>query len=361
MKTKHLFLLLISLFTGIFSPLACTIFRLKAADGSMIVTRSMEFSVDLHYDIIVVPRHKLFISPFMPGKNGLTWSARYGYVGVASMGLEFGVSDGMNEKGLALGLLWYETDMQWQKVTPADSNCALASAMLSDWLLGSFATVDDLRNALGVVKVFNYTDSVRLKAPLTVHYIVYDTTGGCIVIEFDQGICHIYDNPLGIMTNAPSFPWQMNNLRQYLGMNNANPLAYQIPGMTLRPTGHGEGMIGLPGDYTPPSRFVRLGVFLRFVDQQPDAIHNLTLAQHVINSFAIPLGMIVDKDQDGKVIASESTQWVTFRDLTHRIIYFKTYDNQTLRKIDLNKIDFSSGEIKHISMYGSGETIVDVF
>jgi choloylglycine hydrolase len=357
---KKLFVLFLAMWAGIAGSYACTIFRLKAADGSMIVTRSMEFGIDLHYDLIVVPRNRHYTSPFLHGTNGMQWNTRYGYVGVASMGLDFGVSDGMNEKGLALGLLWYESDMQWQPVTAADSSHALASAMFSDWILGNFTTVDELRTALAGVKVFNYTDTARLKGSLTVHYAVYDAAGGCIVIEFDHGVCNIYDDPLGIMTNSPSFPWQMNNLRQYLGMNNGTPATYSAPQFDLRPTGHGEGMIGLPGDYTPPSRFVRLGVFLRYVDQQPEAWSNLNLSQHVINTFTIPFGMIVDKGPDGKIQASESTQWVTFRDLTNRILYFKTYDNPTLRKIDFSKLDFTGTEIRRIPMYGTKETIVEV-
>jgi len=359
MKTK-LSLIILAIIAMIKPTDACTIFRLAAADGSMIITRSMEFGIDLHYDMIIVPRNKLFVSPFMQGKPGIKWNTRFGYVAVASMGLEFGVSDGMNEKGLSIGLLWYESDMHWQDVTPADSNHTLAGVMFSDWMLGNFETVNELKTALKDIKIFNYVDTSLMKAPLTAHYIVYDAAGGCIVIEFDQGNCNVYDNPLGIMTNAPSFPWQLNNLRQFIGMSPENPVPFKEKGLTLRVTGHGEGMIGLPGDYTPPSRFVRLTTYLRFVDKQPDAENNLNLSQHIINTFTIPFGMIVDKSNDGKILSRESTQWVTFRDITNRIIYFKTYENPTLRKIDLNNLDFSAKEIKHIPMYGSRQTVIDI-
>ena len=87
---------------------------------------------------------------------------------------------------------------------------------------------------------------------------------------------------------------------------------------------------------------------------------NLTLCQYLINTFSIPFGMIVDKDANGNIVSNESTQWVTFRDLTNRFFYFKTYENPTLRKLDLTKLDFSGKEIRRIAMYGSQETIVDV-
>jgi choloylglycine hydrolase len=338
---------------------ACTVFRLKAGDGSIVVGRSMEFAVDLKYDAIVVPRNRAYASPLPDGKEGLPWKTRYGYVGIASFGMEYGLSDGMNEKGLAIGLLWFETDMKWQDVAPGEEKRALAQGMVGDWILGNFASVEDVKREIRNVKVFNYTDP-KTKISPTVHFIVYDGKGGCIVIEYENGICNIYDNPLGIMTNAPRFPWQLTNLRQYVGMTSEKPEPYAMSGLTFPATGHGSGMFGLPGDLTPPSRFVRLAVLTRFSDMQPDALRTLNLAQHIINTFDIPLGLVTDTMPDKKTVLKESTQWVTFRDLTKRILYFRTYDNQNLRKIDLNKLDFSGTTVKRIPMFGTSEVFTDV-
>ncbi|MBW2559094.1 MAG: choloylglycine hydrolase family protein [Deltaproteobacteria bacterium] len=346
----------------VLSPLpadSCTVFRLKAADGSIIVGRSMEFAIDLKYDAIVVPRNKAYASPAPGGKEGLSWKTRYGYVGIASFGMDFGLSDGMNEKGLAMGLLWFESDMKWQDVAPGERKRALAQAIVGDWILGNFASVEDVKREIRKLKVFKYTDP-KTKISPTVHFIVYDANGGCIVIEYENGMCNIYDNPLGIMTNAPRFPWQLTNLRQYVGMTSEKPEPYKMSGLTFSATGHGSGMFGLPGDLTPPSRFVRLAVLTRFSDTQPDAERTLNLAQHIINTFDIPFGLVTDTLPDKKTVLKESTQWVTFRDLKKRIVYFKTYDNQNLRKIDLNKLDFSGTKVKRIPIFGASEIIVDV-
>lgn len=361
MKTKLIgILIVVAGFAMLQDSMACTIFRMKAKDGTITIARSMEFGVNLGYDLIVVPRDRKFFSPSPVSKAGLKWANRFGYVGVASMGMDFGVSDGMNEEGLSVSVLWYESDMQYQSVAPADSNIALAQAMYSDWLLGNFSTVDEVQSATSMIKVFFYSDPVKMKMALTVHFIVYDAQGGCIVVEYDKGQCNIYHNPLGIMTNSPSLPWHYTNLRQYVGLENTNPIPVKVGSLSFSPTGHGDGMFGIPGDYSPPSRFVRLAMFERFVDRQPDAASNLNLCQHVINTFTIPFGIIVDKDPGGNVVSSESTQWVTFRDVTNRILYFKTYENPTLRKIDFNKVDFTGTTIKRISMYGTTETVVDV-
>ena len=119
-------------------------------------------------------------------------------------------------------------------------------------------------------------------------------------------------------------------------------------------------MFGLPGDITPPSRFVRLAVLRQFADQAPDAANALKLARHLLNSVYITRGTIVDRNATGAVTAAESTQWTAYYDLTNRALYFQTYDNSTLRKIDLKAIDFKSVNHQSINLSYENETIIDV-
>jgi len=332
-KTGLMLIAVLSLFLLSRLPAdSCTVFQLKAGDGALIVGRSMEFAADLKYDIIVVPKNKAYASPGPGGTEGLAWKTRYGYVGMASFGMDYSLSDGMNEKGLALGVLWFEADAKWQDVAPGESKRALAQTMLGDWILGNCAGVDDVKREIRKLKVFKHTDPTAKLSP-PVHIIVYDAKNGCIVIEYEDGTCRIYDNPLGFMTNAPRFPWQMTNLRQYVNLTSEIPGPYEVAGVTFSATGHGAGMFGLPGDFTPQSRFVRLAAFTRFADKQPDAERTLNLAQHILNTFDIPSGLVTDISPDKKTVTKETTQWATFRDLTNLILYFKTYDNQNLRKI----------------------------
>ncbi len=360
-KVILLFIMAAAVFAAFVQDVSsCTVFRMTAKDGNITIARSMEFGVDLKYDIIVVPVNMTFESPTLFQTAGLKWTTKYGYTAVASMGLNYGVSEGMNEKGLSISALWYESTTKYQTVTKEESSKALAHIMYSDWILGNFSTVDEVKEATKNIKVFGYTDSDKLKSLVTLHFIVYDDKGGCIVVEYDNGQCNIYDNPLGIMTNAPSLPWQLTNLRQYVGLENFNPITIKKDGFTVSPTGHGDGMFGIPGDYTPPSRFVRLAMFERFVNRQDDKEGNLNLCQQIINTFTIPFGIIVDQDAQGNVTASESTQWVTFRDVTNKIMYFKTYENQNLRMLDLNRLDYKAKDIRRINMYGVKEIITDI-
>jgi len=339
---------------------ACSVFSVTAKDKTIISGRTMEFGYDMGYAVIVVPRGKSFVSPAPDGVVPVKWITKYGYVAINSLGKEDGISDGLNEAGLSFSLLWYDADMQWQSVPTKDKSPALANIVFGSWILGNFGSVKEAVQAINKVKVFGHKNPELGGMVLPGHFILHDASGDCAVIEYEQGNVHIYDNPLGIMTNAPNFPWMLTNLRNYVGMKNDQTPPAVFGGKAYAATGHGASLFGLPGDLTPPSRFVRMAVTLRFADQQENAEGLLNLAQHIVSSLHIVRGMAVDRDAKGNITASETTQWSSFRDLTNRVYYYRTYDNFNLRKIDLKKINFQTNRIRTIPMFTDREIIVDI-
>jgi choloylglycine hydrolase len=334
-------------------------FRVTAKDGTIMIGRTMEFGVDSGWKIAVIPRNMQFTSPAPGDKKGLTWKNKFGYIAVVGWGIDSMVSDGINEAGLSFGGLWYEPGVKYQEIGPGDEHRALAQTMSGAWILGNFSTVDELKKAVADIKVFGYVVPALHMAP-PAHGIIYDASGKCVVMEFGDGKVNLYDNPLGILTNAPDFPWHVNHLRQFIGMRDENPKPMEMAGVKLIPTGQGGGLIGLPGDLTPPSRFIRLGVITHFADVPENADKALNASQHIVNAFNIVSGMIVERSPEGKVLAKETTQFATFRDLTNKAFYFQTYDNLDLRKIDLRKLDFSGDKVKFIPMDGDKQSIKDV-
>lgn len=339
---------------------ACSVFSVQAKDKTIISGRTMEFGHDMGYAMIVVPRNKTFVSPAPEGITPAGWKTQYGYVANNVLGKEDGVSDGLNEAGLSFSLLWYDGDMIWQGVSPKDKTPALANVVFGSWILGNFGSVKEAVKAIDKVRVFGHKNPELGGAVIPGHFILHNANGDCAVIEYEQGIAHVYDNPLGIMTNAPNFPWMLTNLRNYAGMTNDQIPPALFGGKSYRATGHGAGFFGLPGDLTPPSRFVRMAVTTKFADPQENAEGLLNLAQHIVSSLHIVRGMAVDRDAQGKVIANETTQWSSFRDHTSRVYYYRTYDNFNLRKIDLKKIDFQAGRVKTIPMFTDREIVLDI-
>lgn len=343
-----------------FQSYACSAFRVIGKDGTIISARTMEFGIDLNYAVIVVPRDKGFVSPAPDGKTGIVWNTKYGYVASNIMGREEYISDGLNEAGLSFSWLWYKSDMEWQVVSPNEDSLTLANSMLGSWILGNFGSVEEVSQELAKIKVFGHGAPEVGGFVFPAHIILHDAEGGCVVIEYEKGRLKVYENPLGIMTNAPEFPWMLTNLRNYVGMSTTQLRPAEFGGQTYEAMGHGSGMFGLPGDISPPSRFIRLAVMTKFADQPENAETTLNLAQHIVSSLHIISGMAVDYDEDGNIKASETTQWSTYRDHTNRILYFRTYNNFNLRKIDIKKLDLNAGEVKTINMFEDEEIIIDI-
>ena len=112
------------------------------------------------------------------------------------------------------------------------------------------------------------------------------------MIEYVDGELHTYDNPIGVITNSPTFDWQQTNLRNYINLSTVNASPLTIDGVTLAPFGQGSGMMGLPGDFTPPSRFVRAVALSQDAVPGQDAEATVKVAFHILDSFDIPLGAV---------------------------------------------------------------------
>ena len=108
----------------------------------------------------------------------------------------------------------------------------------------------------------------------------------------------------------------------------------------MKNLGHGSGMLGLPGDFTPPSRFVRAAFFQVTAPQQPTAKRSVTQAFHILNNFDIPSG---SEEQLGKALADlpSATQFTVASDTQNRMLYYRTMYNSNIRCIDLKSIDFN--------------------
>ena len=339
---------------------ACSSFRIAAKDGTVLSNRTMEFGYEVGYSLVSVPRGIKLSSPSpVEGKSGLEWASSYNYFGVSVFGNPDMLIDGMNEAGLSVSGLWFEPDTKWPELKPAEHKKALAHTFLIAWLLGNCKDASEARAKLADVRVFGlFVPQMKMSPPL--HFQLDDASGGSLVIEAENGELHIYDNPVGILTNAPNFPFMLNNLRNYIGMRNEVAQKQTFGSAPLMPTGHGSGMFGLPGDLTPPSRFVRLATQIHWADQAADAQGLLNLAEHLANSVDIVRGMAVDKNAQGAVASSETTQWTAFKDLTSKVWYYRTYDNMQLRKIDLKTLDFSGGKRRQATFYGLPQTVTDI-
>lgn len=351
---KTLMLIAIALSCGIIAATAnaCTGIRVVASDGSVIQARTLEFGMPLDSNVIVVPREFKRTGSTPDGVPGIQWTTKYASVGANAFDLPVMIN-GVNEKGLAVGLFYFPEGAEYMPYEKQDAERTLSAIELGGYLLDNFATVDEARTGLAELVVPAVVLPQMGFSP-GVHYLVMDATGKSIVIEFTGGQPHVYENPLGVLTNCPTFDWHMTNLRNYVKMspNLAPPL--KIDGLTLDSFGQGSGMLGLPGDYTPPSRFVRAVAMSQSLSSNANGRDAVLDAFHVLNNFDIPRGSVRDgeKDAHGNVVC-ETTQWTCACDLKARTFYFRTYDNSQLRSVELTQMDLNAPTIQTISMAGN--------
>ena len=166
--------------------------------------------------------------------------------------------DGMNEHGLAVAGLNFPGYAAYAPFKAGADN--VTPFELIPWLLGTCADVGEVRAALGRASILERDFSPEL--PLTpMHFLAADKKGNALVIEpMVQGI-KLWTAPVGILTNAPPFDWQMTNLARYRGLSSVQPEDHLGPELPL--LSNGMGAMGLPGDLSSPSRFVRGAFTLR--------------------------------------------------------------------------------------------------
>lgn len=323
---------------GLHSALACTDFRLTGKDGTVLITRSLEFAMDLKSNLCTSNRNRNFITTGPDGKPTMAWKTKYGYVFLNGLNVDMTV-DGMNEKGLSFEALYLPGFAEYQTVPAGQTNQAIPYFNVGDWILGNFENIDQVRSALNNVYVFSEKMPQTGDTIFPLHFAVYDATGKGIVIEYIGGKMKVYENTVGVMTNAPSYDWHMTNLQNYVHLSPNNPNPVVDNGMTIGVNGQGFGMIGLPGDISPPSRFVKTATLVKVVSPTNSAVETLNLAEHIIDNVDIPLGLA--REPSNGNITNDITQWVVFKDLTHKMFYYRTYADLTLRGVSLDKIDFS--------------------
>lgn len=314
---------------------ACTDFLIKAEDGSCVVGRSMEFAAMLPVRVQLFTRGQQTQSIAPNNQKGMEWTNKYAFIGMYIPPLKT-VVDGFNEKGLSVGALWMPGS-QYPDVSAVPPNTIVYFTDLVGWLLGNFATVDEAR--AGLERVHVYADKIpEFNDVPPIHLSIADASGKGAVLEFTKGEMKLHDNPINVLTNAPEFPWQLTNLRNYINLSAINTGTVKINGTVLQPTGQGTGLLGIPGDWTPPSRFVRTSIFKQALQKPKDAKGAVLAAIHLLNTVNIPYGAIrgtTNQDFD-------YTQWIVVKDLNNKMLHVRTYPDQNIQTFDFLQKDLNA-------------------
>lgn len=314
---------------------ACTGISLTAKNGSQVVARTVEWAATpMQCGYVVAPRGHSHQSYTPTGLNGLKYKGSFGYVGIYTEYEPF-VVEGVNETGLAAGLFFFPQYGEYAPYDEADNGKTLCDMQFVSWVLSQFSCIDQVKEALGKIDLVTLNHNIG-----AVHWRIVEPTGRMVVLEVVNGVPCFYENKLGVLTNAPGFNWHMTNLNNYVNLEPGSAADNTLkPGITLRPLGHGSGMLGLPGDFTSPSRFVRATFYQTTAPVWETGFETVMQAFHILNNFDIPIGSQHAKADIPKGLPS-ATQFTSATDQTDMKFYYRTAWNSNIRCIDLKSINF---------------------
>ncbi len=351
--------------SGVGTAEACTAFQLKAGDGSWIYFRSMEFGFAFDSKVLVVPRGTEMTGSAPGGKPGLKWTTKYGVVGCNINIAPTIVADGMNEKGLAIGMLYLPGYSEFMPADPAKADRSIGSWEGAICLLSTCASVEEAVEALQSEKVYvAQQEFPPFKMVLPVHYYIADSTGRVVIAEWVDGKLDLHENPLGVLTNSPPFDWQRINVSNYVNLTSTNVPSMTLGSRTIENFGQGTGALGMPGDYSPPSRFVRAALYSHWATPAKTASETVNLGFHVLNNFDIFEGAITSNTADqtantkgfldskgpAKIVPTDTTEWTISHDRTNLRMYVRTYESLEIEMVDLRQIDFSKPGMRTIDL-----------
>ena len=231
--------------------------------------------------------------------------------------------DAINEKGLAVAGLNFVGNAVYD--TAKERLFQVPVFKFIPWVLSQAASVAE---AEALINKTNITGDVFSKElpNAQLHFIIADKERAITVEPTERGII-ITENPVGVLTNNPTFDFHLNNLCRYSNLSNAQGENVFEKAYGLKVYSNGQAALGLPGDYSSPSRFVRTA-FLKANSTIIQSDKGINQLFHILNSVQVPRGAVKAED-DNKYV---TTVYTCGYDLDKKLYYYKTYENQNIKE-----------------------------
>lgn len=299
----------------------CTCFSYQ--NGDFYFGRNMDLEYHFGEQVIVVPRN-------MP----LTFKAtdpidrHYAMIGMATVIDNYPLfAEAMNEKGLCMAGLNFEGYAHYTD-TQITNGLNLTPYEIILWLLAKCNNVDEAVLQLAKLNIVAIPFTKQIPLP-TLHWIIADKTKS-IVLEATVAGIKIFDNPVGVLTNNPTFDFHLTNLRNYLHCTPKEPLKTQILDLALSPLGVGAGALGIPGDSSTTSRFIRTVFAKGYSKCAPTESANLSQVFHILDNVAMIRGNVLTHDG-----AYDITTYSSCSNADKGIYYYKTYENNQIQGVKM--------------------------
>ena len=295
-------------------------------NGGFYFGRNLDLDVSFGQTVTITPRN----FPLDFSRAG-KMERHYAMIGMASASETFPLyAEAVNEKGLAMAGLNFPGNAFYQE--PDGKGLELASFEIIAWILGKCASVEEAEAYLTGMKIVNLSFAPQMPAaPL--HWMLADRSK-CLVLEAVEEGLKVYENPFGVLTNNPPFPFHQMNMGNYLNLTSKSPKNRFSEGLVLKPCSQGMGALGLPGDASSSSRFVRAAFYKWNSVSEPSEQANVSQFFHILDGVAMIRGSVIT-DQG----TCDITLYSCCMNTQTGVYYYKTYEDSRLRRIDMYQRD----------------------
>ena len=338
----------------------------------------MEFAVIDSY-LVTIPAETEHTMPNLPNcEEPFQYTSMY-----HSMGTRFktddgvwskGNADGMNSAGLSFSGLYFPAFSHFpqpEEVGQEHCNNAVSHVRVGDYILSTFATVLEVREAIenGTFPLIYIEADLGYVHPI--HYQVIDQTGEGMVLEYTKEGMKTFKNTIGVFTNSPTYDWHMENLRNYPQLRSVNRKGYgyhfKDEEFFIPVAGSGSGLAGIPGDYTSVSRFIKAANMVQNVEKPMTKNQALVQTFHLMNAADIPVGIVQipkggeggeenqskskkckkgkkgkkcreennDEEEEEKPqeFLSDATSYITVKSLSDGCLFLRAYDDLSINRL----------------------------
>lgn len=294
--------------------------------------RTLDYDCSYQEEVTITPRHY----PFQ-FKHVHEVKSHYAMIGMAHVESDYPLYyDAINEEGLGMCGLNFVGNAVYQK--PVEDKDNIATFELIPWILSQCKTVKEARNLLSNINIVN-TEFSKSLPPAQLHWMISDSIESITVEAVEEGL-NIYDNPIGVLTNNPPFQEQLFNLNNYMGLSAKEPENLFASDLDLKTYSRGMGALGLPGDLSSMSRFVRATFTKMNAVSGTSEKESVSQFFHILNAVEQPRGCcIIDNDK------YEITIYTSCANLNKGIYYYTTYDNHQITAVDMYQEDLDGSTL----------------
>ncbi|MCI8332435.1 MAG: choloylglycine hydrolase family protein [Clostridiales bacterium] len=301
-------------------------------DGDFYFGRTLDFTFSYGEEVVITPRNYPFVF-----QNGTEINDHFALIGMAHVEKNYPLYyDAVNEKGVGMAGLYFVGNAEYKEIRADKTN--IASYEIIPWLLSRCATVKEAKKQLLNINITNESFSDALP-PAPLHWLLADADESVTIEAVKDGV-RVYDNPVGVLTNNPPFHEQLFGLNNYMHLSPKEPKNHFSDKLALHAYSRGMGALGLPGDFSSSSRFVRASFIKMNAVSNHTEWGGVNQFFHILGAVSQPRGCCDISEGEYEI-----TLYTSCCHANKGIYCYTTYENHQITAVDMYKEPLDHAEL----------------